>query len=198
MANKLIFSFFLLVFSASVFSTEARKDSAPNKPSKKTRADTVKTSPQSLSYEMVKGKPLEMNFTLPLNPLSDPDLLFSHFSNRNLLIFYFSVKCMHCQKALPHFQKLASELEPYGVSAIAIAVRNNTDSDMRDFIRQNNFSFPIFHDYKKAFSSLYGTGRLPLTVIVNKEGKMLRFRDFNAQKTAGQIKTLLVPGASKP
>jgi len=129
------------------------------------------------------------NFSLKPKPISDPVLLLSHFANRNLLIFYFSVKCIHCQRVLPHVKKLAVELESSDVTVITIAVKNNTEADIRSFIREYSFTLPVFHDFNKSFSSLYGTGEIPLLIAITKEGEFLRFKHFKSGKTSGQIKT---------
>lgn len=42
-------------------------------------------------------KPMIMDFSTHLSGISDPGILFAHFSNRPLLIYYFSPKCPHCQ-----------------------------------------------------------------------------------------------------
>ena len=193
--NIIIGTLFLVALGYCV---ESEGEKISNDTLKKPSAITTETSVTPLSFETDKnGQWLHMDFTLTPKPVSNPDLLFSHFANRNLIIFYFSVKCPHCQKVLPHIQNLADELEPYGISTLTIAVKNNTEDDVRSFIRKYNLTLPVFHDYKKSFSSLYGTGRIPLIIVVNHEGKYLRIKEFDKQKTPGQIKTVFSASASR-
>lgn len=134
-----------------------------------------------------KGKRLSLDFSIELKSISNPDLLFSHFANRSLVIFYFSVKCKHCVVAFPYIKQLAEDLGQKDVSIVAVAVKNNKEDDIRNFIRKNETGFPVFHDSNKKFSSLYGTGRIPLIIAVNPQGSFLKFQNFDGKKTPGQI-----------
>lgn len=48
-----------------------------------------------LMQDSTTNQPMKMDFSKPLAGISDPGILFSHFSNRPLLIYYFSPKCPH-------------------------------------------------------------------------------------------------------
>ncbi len=135
-----------------------------------------------------------IDFGLELPPVSNPDMLFSHFANRKLLIFFFSAKCVHCQRAFPHVQKLAKKLEAQGVSSIGIAIKNNSESDIRQFIRQFNCDIPVFHDSERKFSNPYGTGSIPLILAVNDRAEYIRFRHFKEDVTPGLIEELFASG----
>ena len=54
-----------------------------------------------LMQDSSTNQPMKMDFSKPLTGISDPGILFSHFSNRPLLIYYFSPKCPHCQHHFP-------------------------------------------------------------------------------------------------
>lgn len=137
-----------------------------------------------------KGGRKQLDFTLTPRPISNPDIPFSHFSNRDLLIFYFSAKCMHCRKAFPYFQSLANELSESGVTTIAVAVRNSTENDIRNFIRKQNCTLPVFHDIDRSFGLKYGTGLIPIVIAVTQYGEYLVFKDFDSGTTPAQIKRL--------
>ena len=64
-------------------------------------------------------QPMKMDFSTHLSGISDPGILFAHFSNRPLLIYYFSPKCPHCQKHFPEIQNLIKEYEAKGLTGIA-------------------------------------------------------------------------------
>jgi thiol-disulfide isomerase/thioredoxin len=137
-----------------------------------------------------KGNRKQLDFSLALRPISNPDILFAHFSNRDLVIFYFSPKCMHCRKAFPYIQSLAGEISESGANTIAIAVRNSTENDVRNFIRKQNCSLPVFHDTDRSFGQKYGTGNIPIVVAVNQYGEYIIFKDFFSSTTPGQLKRL--------
>ena len=64
-----------------------------------------------LMKDSTTNQPMKMDFSVPLTGISDPGILFSHFSNRPLLIYYFSPKCPHCQRHMPEIQDLMKDYE---------------------------------------------------------------------------------------
>jgi thiol-disulfide isomerase/thioredoxin len=100
-----------------------------------------------------------------------------------LIIFYFSAKCPHCQHAFPHVQKLSGELASQGFTAIAVAVRQNTEEDLRGFVRDFGVHIPLFHDIERQFGAAYGTGSIPLTLLVNAKGEYIRYKNFDPKET---------------
>jgi thiol-disulfide isomerase/thioredoxin len=136
----------------------------------------------------VKGKRDHINFNLTPKPISDANMKFSHFANRKLMIFYFSAKCPHCQHAIPYVQKLADELNAQGFTSIAIAIKYNTEDDIRGFIRDYNVHLPVFYDEDRSIGENYGTGSIPLLIVVNEKGEYIRYKTFDADQTPGMIK----------
>jgi peroxiredoxin len=145
----------------------------------------------------VKGKRDHIDFALTPKPISDANMKFSHFSNRKLLIFYFSAKCPHCQHAFPYVQKLSDELTAQGFSSIAIAIKYNTEDDIRSFIRDYNVHMPVFYDEDRTIGENYGTGSIPLILVINEKGEYIRYKTFDAEQTPGMIKAEVAQFASK-
>jgi thiol-disulfide isomerase/thioredoxin len=136
------------------------------------------------TWEAAKdGKPAHIDFSLAPKPISDANMKLSHFSNRKLMIFYFSAKCPHCQHAIPHVQKLADELTAKGFTSIAIAIKFNTEDDVRGFIRDYKVHMPVFQDQDQTFGNSYGTGSIPLLFVVNPKGEYIRHTSFDAVAT---------------
>lgn len=143
------------------------------------------------------GKRAHVNFGLSPRPISDAKMKFSHFANRKLIIFFFSAKCSHCQHAFPHVQKISDELASQGFTAIAIAIKNNSDDDIRAFIRDYKVHIPVFHDEDRSFGENYGTGYIPLIVMANDKGEYIRYTKFDPGQTPGLMKTSAAQLAAK-
>ncbi len=135
-----------------------------------------------------KGQRAKLDFGIKLNPISDAKLRFSQYANRKLMVFYFSAKCPHCLHAAPHVQKLADELTAQGFQTIAVAVKFNSEDDIRTFIRDYRIHIPVFHDDSRMFGENYGTGSIPLVIVANEKGEYLRFKNFDALETPRQVK----------
>jgi thiol-disulfide isomerase/thioredoxin len=150
------------------------------------------------SFELdKKGKRAHVDFGLNPKPISDANMKFSHFSNRKLLVYYFSAKCPHCQHAFPYVQKLSDELTAQGFATIAIAIKYNSEDDIRGFIRDYKVHVPVFQDEDRAFGENYGTGSIPLTLLVNEKGEYIRYKTFDSEQTPKMIKTEASQLASK-
>ena len=150
------------------------------------------------AYELDKqGKRAHMDFALDIKPVSDASLKFSHFANRKLVVFYFSAVCPHCQHAAPIVQTLADDLVKQGFTAIAIAVKFNSEDDIRGFIRDYKVKMPVFHDVDPGFGTNYGTGTIPLLFMVSGNGEYIRYKSFDAVKTPAQIKAEALNLAAK-
>jgi thiol-disulfide isomerase/thioredoxin len=134
-----------------------------------------------------KGQKATLNFGFQFQPISDAKLKFSQFANNKLLVFYFSAKCGHCQHAAPHVQKLADELASKGFKSIAIAIKMNTEDDIRSFIRDFKIHMPVFHDNTREFGENYGTGAIPLVIMANAKGEYLRWKSFDPEQTPRQV-----------
>ena len=112
-----------------------------------------------LMMDSTTNKPMKMDFSKHLSGISDPGILFSHFSNRPLLIYYFSPKCPHCQKHFPEIQNLIREYESKGLTGIAIGLNGGIKkNDIRLFIDQYHAVIPVFQDTDSKFGPAYGTG----------------------------------------
>jgi thiol-disulfide isomerase/thioredoxin len=143
------------------------------------------------------GKRMHMDFALKPVPISDEKMQFAHFANRKLMVFYFSAKCPHCQHAYPYIQKLSDELTAQGFTTIAIAIKYNTEDDIRQFIRDYQVHIPVFHDDDRTFGENYGTGSIPLIIVINEKGEYIRYKSFDSEQTPGMIKTEAAQLASK-
>lgn len=140
------------------------------------------------TFEMdKKGKRAHIDFTLPVRPISEANLKLAQFSGRKLLIFYFSAKCPHCQHAFPHIQKISDSLSSKGFVSMAIAVKFNTDEDIRGFIRDYGVRMPVFQDSERVFGEHYGTGSIPLVLLINEKGEYIRYKTFEDHVTPGQV-----------
>lgn len=133
-----------------------------------------------LMQDTTTNQPMKMDFSKPLTGISDPGILFSHFANRPLLIYYFSPKCPHCQRHFPNIQNLMKEYEKDGLTGIAIGLGGGIKkNDIRLFIDQFHAVIPVFQDADGKFGPSYGTGYIPVVYLVQKDGTFYRYETLN-------------------
>lgn len=133
-----------------------------------------------LMQDVTTKQPMKMDFSIPLSGISDPGILFSHFSKRPLMIYYFSPKCPHCQRHISGIQSLIKMYEPSGLAGIAIGLGGGIKkNDIRLFIDQFHVSIPVFQDADGKFGPVYGTGYIPVVYLVNPDGTFYRYETLN-------------------
>jgi peroxiredoxin len=146
-----------------------------------------------------KGKRDVIDFKIELKPVSNPKLTLSQFQGRRTLLFYYSAKCPHCQQSAPHVQRLADELGPKGFSSLAVAIKWNTEDDIRGFIRDFGVRMPMMQDDGRTFGENYGVGTIPVIYLINEKGEYIRWTSFEPGLTPAQIRTAAAswPAAKK-
>lgn len=136
-----------------------------------------------------KGKRDVIDFNIELKPVSNPKLTLEQFKGRRMLLFYYSAKCPHCQQSAPHVQRLADELGPKGFASLAVAIKWNTEDDIRGFIRDFGVRMPMMQDEGRTFGENYGVGTIPVVYLINEKGEYVRWTSFDPSVTPGQIRT---------
>lgn len=116
------------------------------------------------------GKPLTIDFSIPLKPWKQADLKLSMFQKRPALIFYFSPTCGHCRHTYPHIQALQKQYESKGMAFVAIISGTASNDDILDFDSEFKLTLPAFRDQDKVFTTKYGTGSVPLILLVDPKG----------------------------
>jgi peroxiredoxin len=177
------FLFFLLLILPSAFSESTTKSP------ESTRTGGQTSTGSGISFEKdARNQLKKFDFSIPLKVFTHRNNSLMEYKNGNLLIFYFSARCEHCQKAVPHVLKLVRDLGDDSLKMIAIASGSNKDKDIARFMAKYKVDVPLFHDKRRAFSRKYGTGSVPIIYLVNKKGNYLRFKKFNQQTSPDLIK----------
>lgn len=125
------------------------------------------------------AKPSKVNFDIPLTPLKQKDLNFGLFRNRWTLLFYFSPTCGHCQHSYPTIQKFRTAYEKKGLAFAAIVSGSASQDDIRMFDADYKLDMPSFQDATRQFGQAYGTGSVPLLLLVKPDGSFQSWVGFN-------------------
>lgn len=151
-------------------------------------------APQKNEISLMKedsGELMKMDFSIPLVGISDPGMLFSHFANKNLIIYYFSPKCVHCVNHYSQIQDIIKKYEPKGLSGIAIGLGGGIKkNNIRLFMNQQRASIPFFQDQNSKFGPKYGTGYIPALYLVLENGTFYRYAELNETNINHLMQTL--------
>lgn len=131
------------------------------------------------------------DFELPVETVTKLAAPLSSFRGKPLIIYYFSATCPHCQHSYPHVLEMAKELRNQGVNTIAIASASNRGEEIQSFLKERKNVLPVYKDAGKQLSTKYGTGYVPLVLVVSAQGAYKRFDTFDEGKTPEEVKALL-------
>lgn len=118
--------------------------------------------------EVVEGAMLR---DLPMQGLTGPSRMLSDFRGKPLIVNIWASYCPPCLAEMGSLERLSQRYgEHFNVIGISI-------DDYRDraqgFLDQAKTTFPHFIDQKLALEHLFGANRIPLTVLVDAQGRVL-------------------------
>jgi len=113
----------------------------------------------AFNLQSLEGKPVEL----------------SDFKSKVVVLDFWATWCPPCRKSLPHLQRLSkdSQLRDKGLVVVAVNVREQKDK-VQDFLKQNDYSFPVAMDTDGGTTDKYLVKGIPTTVIIDGSGVIRR------------------------
>ena len=106
-----------------------------------------------------------------LSSLDDQNIRLVDFKGKPLILNFWASWCPPCKAEMPAFQQASREFSDSDLQIIAI---NSTNQDslpaVRQFIKQNEITFPIPLDISGSISRLYLVHSLPTTYFIDRNG----------------------------
>jgi len=83
--------------------------------------------------------------------------------------------CEPCRGEIPQLEALYREFAPQGLVMVGVSVDAfGTASDVRDFAREHDMTYPIWLDPDKHFAAKFVTVGVPETFVIDRAGKIRR------------------------
>jgi peroxiredoxin len=129
-----------------------------------------------------------------LKSASGTNLRLSEYRGKVVMINFWATWCGPCRQEMPLLNDLYSRYERVGFSLLGV----NIDDDSRramDMAEELGVSFPVLFDERKEVSRLYQVEAMPVTVLVDREGKVrhvhLGYKPGYEEKYLTEIRALL-------
>ncbi len=103
----------------------------------------------------------------------------SDYEGSVVFLNFWATWCPPCVAEMPHIEDLYQEYGEKGEDVIILGVaapnygREGSEEEIKAFLEDNGYTFPVVMDYNGEISSLYGISAYPTTFIVNAD-KSLR------------------------
>ncbi|MCQ2417589.1 MAG: TlpA family protein disulfide reductase [Oscillospiraceae bacterium] len=106
------------------------------------------------------------DFTVDLN--GGGSFTLSDAKGKVVLINFWATWCGPCCEEMPAFERINGEFS----DKVQIVAINSSDSQttVKQFVKENGYSFPIAYDPDYKVGALYPTSGIPYTIVVNPDG----------------------------
>lgn len=126
---------------------------------------------RSPEHEALEGQPAT-DFTLETLADAKPVRL-SDLKGRVVLLDFWATWCGPCRRWLPIVEQANRDYAAKGLSVFAVNERE-PESKVRAYLDQQKLDLPVLMDQSGNVGSIYRASSIPLTVVVGRDGKVLR------------------------
>lgn len=106
----------------------------------------------------------------------------SDYKGKTVLLNFWATWCPPCRAEMPDIQKLYEEYEEAGDDSLVIIgvaapdyYREKSEDDIKDFLEENGYTYPVVMDYDGEMFTQYGVYSYPTTFMIDKEGNVFGY-----------------------
>jgi thiol-disulfide isomerase/thioredoxin len=104
--------------------------------------------------------------------ISTPSKRLSDFRGKPLVINVWASWCAPCRQEMGSLERLSRRFGGQQLNVIGISTDDYRDRALA-FVKQSNITFSNFIDHELFLENMLGANRLPLTVLVDAQGRVL-------------------------
>ena len=123
----------------------------------------VLTSPETSPLEIGRAAP---SFKLP--DLNGNQVSLAQYKGKLVMLDFWATWCGPCRMTMPLLENLQKEY-PNKMVLLAINLQESP-KDVREYVRQQNLNSEVLLDESGSVGETYGTGSIPMQVLIDKEG----------------------------
>jgi peroxiredoxin len=114
-----------------------------------------------------------------LRAFAGPNVRLSEHVGQVVVISFWGSDCDACRAQLAALQQDFSRYQAQGLRVYGVEVADDRTAALR-FVRGTHVTFPLLLDPSKSVARLYDVDSLPMTVLIDRDGKIHQVvRDFN-------------------
>jgi len=143
-------------------------------------------SPGPTSKDLASGKPAP-NFIL--KTLDGKEVSLNDYRGKVVLINFWASWCPPCREEMPLFRKVYENYKDKGFELLAISIDASQEAVIR-FVKDYGLSFPVLLDDGRV-SNLYRVQGLPTSILVDREGRIVKVRLGEYKEIENDLKKIL-------
>jgi peroxiredoxin len=118
----------------------------------------------------VKTKPPALDFMM--DDLTNGKVWrLSDLRGKVVVINFWAISCPVCRVEMPTLQEFWRRMKKMDVQVLTIHV-GHTEAEVKKFVRENHLQLPVLHDPFKRVARSWGVFNLPITFVLNPDGKL--------------------------
>ena len=94
-------------------------------------------------------------------------------AEKPIVVDFWATWCEACMVEMPSILKLRQEFKPKGFDLVAVNVDENPNAVLPKTLKKLGIDFPVFIDEENKLGDLFQIQAIPLTVIIDKDRKVL-------------------------
>ena len=166
-------------------------------------ASSSASSQKTDNSEKITGLINELSGNLPKSQIQLKDFKIFDMENKShqlfdykgkvILLNFWATWCPPCRAEMPSMEKLSNEYKNKNFTVLAVSAEDF--KTVKNFITTNKYTFPVFTDDNGQLNNAYGTGSIPTTYLIDKNGNMIAqfvgSREWDSQTAKDLINNLL-------
>lgn len=121
----------------------------------------------------------------------------SDLRGKVVLVNFWATWCPPCREEMPSLEALQKKIDQHDLVILALSIDDSWEP-INKFMKQNEFTVPVYADFDKKISSRFGTFKYPETYLVDKEGrvayKVVGAADWTSSEMLKFINVLILEG----
>lgn len=97
----------------------------------------------------------------------------SDYEGKGVLLNFWATWCKPCKREMPYMESQYQKNKDNGIQVLAVNI-GESDVVINEFIKRHGLTFPILNDKKQEVLTAYGVDPLPITFLIDKEGKIVK------------------------
>jgi len=127
-----------------------------------------------------------------LKTIKGGSITLSELQGNKVLLNFWATWCEPCKKEMPFIQGVHDAWGQKGVVVLAVAVKENQWVEgVKEYIKDNNYTFTVLFDDEKKVAGLYQVTTIPVTVFIDADGivRKVHVGEFTNQQDIENILT---------
>ena len=138
-----------------------------------TPASAPAAADPATTLELIRSTPARPARDFQVQSAGDGVLRLADFKGKVVFLNFWATWCKPCEEEMPAIERLHRKFKDHGLAVVAISMDSDGAAVVRRFVAKYQLTFPVGLDPRMSVSAPYGVWALPVTVILDREGRQV-------------------------